>query len=71
MTYPLKVKVKKCRAHQLDVFSCIILTVMLGDGYGGWVTRERYSFEVKGRLISRAMRVDHVDTMILVVIRAD
>ena len=55
MTYPLKVKVTKCRAHRLIVLtgSSFVVTVILGDGYGVWVTRKRYSF--KGRLISRAM----------------
>ena len=35
MTYPLKVKVTKCRANRLVVLTgSIIITVMLEDGYG-------------------------------------
>ena len=55
MTYPLKVKVTKCRANRLVVLTgSIVVTVMLEDGYGEWVTRERYS--IKCLLISRVMR---------------
>ena len=55
MAYPLKVKVTKCRANRLVVLTgSIVVTVMLEDGYGGWVTRELYS--IKGRLIFRAMK---------------
>ena len=55
MTYPLKVKVTKCRAHRLIVFNWVIRSNGHVRGLiRGWVPRERYSF--KGRLISRAMR---------------
>ena len=46
MTYPFKVKVRKCRVHPLVVLTgSFVVTVMLRDGYGVWVTRERYSFK--------------------------
>ena len=55
MTYPLKVKLTKCRAIRLVVFNWINLSNgHLRGRIRGWVTREWYSF--KGRLISRAMR---------------
>ena len=55
MTYPLKVKVTKCRANRLVVFNWINRSNgHLRGRIRGRVTRERYSF--KGRLISSAMR---------------
>ena len=55
MTYPLKVKLTKCRANRLVVFNWINLSNgHLRGRIRGWVTREWYSF--KGRLISRAMK---------------
>ena len=57
MTYPLKVKVTKCRAHRLIVFNWVIRSNghIRGRIRGmGRVARNRYSF--KGRLISRTMR---------------